>query len=88
MASTTRAMCGQMAALLLLFGTSGGADAQVLMPAELEGSYRLLPERSDDVARVVEQATSRRSWPAFRTFWSICFSRAQKRAQPTKYPTV
>lgn len=62
MENTRRAMRRLLPALLL-FGVVGLADAQTPTPAELQGSYRLLPERSDDVASVVKQATSGRIWP-------------------------
>jgi hypothetical protein len=61
MANTARSRYRLLAALLV-FGTMGHAEGQTL-PAELGGSYHLLPDRSDDVASVVEQSTSGRSWP-------------------------
>jgi hypothetical protein len=61
MANTARSRYRLLAALLV-FGPMGHAEGQTL-PAELGGSYHLLPDRSDDVASVVEQSTSGRSWP-------------------------
>lgn len=52
----------RLLATLLLFGAVGSTDGQTPTPAELRGSYRLLPERSDDVTSVVQEATSGRSW--------------------------
>lgn len=62
MKSTPRATRRLVTALLLL-GAVGGANAQAPLPAELQGSYQLLPEQSDDVASVVKEATSGRRWP-------------------------
>lgn len=60
---SSRRATRRLLASLVLFGAVGPAGAQSPTLAELQGSYRLLPERSDDVPSVVKHATSGRSWP-------------------------